>query len=388
MLAGTAIVLLTLNLRTFVGSVGVVLPHVRASLAMSTTAAGVLTTLPVLAFAIVGPLAPRVVARIGLRGATVGSLTVLALALLGRSLAHTSWQFLVLSALAPAGVAIANVILPPLVKQHFPHQIAAWTSLATVLVVFGGAVGSASTVSLVHALGGWRAGLGVWGATATLAVLPWLLLPPARDSSAGERAAPTPRWRTADRSPLAWALVAVFAAQSMGAYVGFGWLPEIYHAADISLGEAGVLLGVWSLLGVPTGLLVPVLLRRHGSSVWVPWLWALTTCAGWLGLVFAHGQAVWLWTILLGLGSGAFPWILSMVALHSGSVADTALLSGFVQSLGYLIAATGPFAFGALHDLTGSWHLPLLGMAVVALVIGVAGTVVARSPLPGARSSA
>lgn len=370
-----------MNLRTFVGSLGVVLPEVRASLAMTTTVAGVLTTLPVLAFALAGPLAPRMVARIGLRGGAVVTLSVLALALAARAVADTSWWFVAMTALAPTAVAIGNVILPALVKQHFPDRIALASSLGTVLVVLGGAISSALTVSVAQAFGGWRVGLGVWGAVAGLALLPWLLPGVRRDATATDPAAPPPpQWRTAARSPLAWALVAVFAAQSIGAYAGFGWLAEIYRSAGISQREAGWLVGTWSLLGVPTGLLVPVLLRRNGSSPWVPWLWALATSAGWLGLVFAgHGPAVWFWTLLLGIGSGAFPWTLTMLALHSGSVADTALLSGFVQSIGYLLAAAGPFGFGALHDLTGSWRPPMIGMAVIALVIGVAGTAVVRS---------
>lgn len=360
------------------------LPDVRLSLAMTTTVAGVLTTLPVLAFALAGPLAPRVVARIGLRGGAVVSLAVLALALIARSLSDASWWFVVTTALAPAGVAIANVILPALVKQHFPERIGLVSSLATALVVLGGAVSSASTVSVAHVYGGWRAGLGVWGAFAGLAVLPWLLLKPSAGAASGSVAAPPPRWRSAARSPLSWALVGVFAAQSMGAYVGFGWLAEIYHSAGIDAAEAGLLVGVWSVLGVPMGMLVPLLLRRGGSSPWVPWLWAVATSAGWLGLVFSSGSAVWIWTILLGVGSGAFPWTLSMLAMHTGSVADTALLSGFVQSIGYLVAAAGPFGFGALHDLTGSWRPPLIGMAVIALVIGAAGTAVVRSRPYGA----
>lgn len=380
-MAGVGIGLLAVNLRTFVGSLGVVLPEVRTSLAMTTTVAGVLTTLPVLAFALAGPLAPRMVARIGLRGGAVITLGVLALALAARALANTSWWFVAMTALAPTAVAIGNVILPALVKQHFPERVALASSLGTVLVVLGGAISSALTVSVAQAFGGWRVGLGVWGAVAGLALLPWLV--PAIRGGAPTRdpaAPPPPQWRTAARSPLAWALVAVFAAQSMGAYAGFGWLAEIYRSAGISQREAGLLVGTWSLLGVPTGLLVPVLLRRNGSSPWVPWLWALATSAGWLGLVFAgHGAAVWFWTLLLGVGSGAFPWTLTMLALHSGSVADTALLSGFVQSIGYLLAAAGPFGFGALHDLTGSWRPPMIAMAAIALVIGVGGTAVVRS---------
>ena len=382
MLAGVAIGLLAVNLRTFVGSLGVALPDVRGSLALSTTVAGLLTTFPVLAFALAGPLAPRLVARAGLRGAALVSLVVLALALIARSLAGASWWFVTMTALAPAGVAIGNVILPALVKQHFPGRIALASSVGTALVVLGGAVSAAVTVPVAQSLGGWRAGLGVWGVLAGLAVLPWLLLGRDGRTAGSPTAVPSaaaPRWRTVARSPVAWALVVVFAVQAMGAYVGFGWLAEVYRSAGVGAGEAGVLVGVWSLLGVPAGLLVPLLLRRNPSAVWVPWLWALATAAGWFGLAFASGPAVWLCTVLLGVGGGSFPWVLAMVALRSRTVAETALLSGFVQSIGYLVAAAGPFGFGALHDLTGSWRPSLITLAAVSVVIGAAGTVVVRA---------
>lgn len=385
MLAGVAVGLLAVNLRTFVGSLGVTLPDVRDSLAINTTVAGLLTTFPVLAFALAGPLAPRLVARVGLRGAATVTLAVLAFALVARSLADASWWFVAITALAPAGVAIGNVILPALVKQHFPGRIALASSVGTALVVLGGAVSAAVTVPIANAFGGWRSGLGVWGVLAGLAVLPWVLqgreAGTASTTPGGSAAASPLRWQTVARSPVAWALVAVFAVQAMGAYVGFGWLAEVYQSAGVDANEAGLLVGVWNLLGVPAGLLVPILLRRNPSAVWVPWLWALATAAGWLGLVLVSGPgpAVWFWTVVLGVGGGSFPWVLAMVALHSRSVADTALLSGFVQSIGYLLAAAGPFGFGALHDLTGSWRPSLIAIAVISLAIGVAGTVVVRS---------
>lgn len=358
------------------------LPEVSAGLGISTTVAGILTTLPVLVFALVGPLAPRLTARIGLRGGALVTLVVVGTGLLARAFSDATWLFVALTALAPAGVAIGNVILPPLVKHFFPGRVALMSSAGTALIVLGGAVSSVATVSVTQGLGSWRAGLGVWGVLALLAAIPWLARSLHTASPPGAAAAP-PRWRTALRSRVAWALMLSFATQSIAAYVGFGWLAAVLRGDGVDSAQAGLMVAVWSLLGVPMGLLVPALLRHGLSAALMPWLWALTSVAGWLGLALGQGHGAWAWTVLLGIGSGAFPWTLAMVALHGRSVADTAVLSGFVQSAGYLLAATGPFGFGALHDLTGSWTPSLLGMALVAVLMGLAGAVVVRSPAYG-----
>ncbi|MGI8459551.1 MAG: MFS transporter [Propionibacteriaceae bacterium] len=370
--AGIALGLLALNLRTFVGSVGVVLPEVRTSLAMTVTTAAVVTTLPVLVFALAGPVAPRLVARIGLRGCALGCLGVLVLALVARSFATTTWWFVAMTALAPSAVAVGNIILPAAAQQFFPRRVALAASVATVLAVLGGAISSATTVSLAQLGGSWRLGLGGWGLLAGLGFLVWVLMPRRRSRSPGVVPAGT-RWSEFARAPMAWAMALVFAAQSMSAYVGFGWLAEIYRSGGAGPVQAGWLVGVWSLLGVPTGLAVPALLRHRGGGAWMPWLWAVTGAAGWLGLGLFPGHLVWVWTILLGVASGAFPWIMTMIALRGGSLTHTAQLSGFVQTVGYLVAVVGPFGVGALHGVSGNWTVPLIVVALVTATMGPAG---------------
>ena len=370
-------------MRTFAGSLGVTLPEVSAGLGFSATVAGFLTTLPVLVFALIGPLAPRLVRRIGLRGGALVTLVVVGTGLLARAFSGSTWLFVVLTALAPAGVAIGNVIVPPLVKQFFPGQVALMSSVGTALIVLGGAISSVVTVSVAQSLGSWRAGLGGWGVVALLAATIWLARSLHSGPQPGVEVAATPRWRTALRSRVAWALALSFATQSTAAYVGFGWLAVVLRSDGVDRAEAALMVAAWSLLGVPMGLLVPVLVRRRTTAALTPWLWAGVSAAGWLGLAVFQGHGVWLWTVLLGLGGGAFPWTVAMVALHGRSVADTAVLSGFVQSLGYLLAAAGPFGFGALHGLTGSWTPSLAAMAVVAVLMGVAGSVAVRSPAYG-----
>lgn len=334
-LVGAAIVLLALNLRVVVASLGVVLPEVRHDLAMAPTTAGILTTLPVLCFAIIGFSAGGLVRRFGLHHATVALLAVLAAGLVARTLLDETPLFLGTTAIALAGAAVGNVILPPLAKVHFPDRIPLISALYGAAIMGGATIASITTVPLSEALGGWRPGLAAWALLAAVTILPWLTLLP-HDVHTGPATADRLPLREITRSPLAWAMVACFGAQSAGAYAQFGWYPEI-------LTDGGVV-----------------------------------SAAGWLGVLVAPASLPVLWSVLLGLGGGAFTWVLAMIGKRTRTPAATTALSLLTQGLGYLLAGLGPFGVGALHDATGSWTAPLVALIVSAGAITAAGIVISR----------
>ena len=174
LLAG--LLLLAVNLRPAAVSVGPVLPEVRSGLAMSTLAAGLLTSLPVLAFACFGALAPQLARRLGVHRVTLAALLLVAGGLAARSVAPGPTSFLVLSMVALAGMAVANVLLPSLVKLHFPDRIGRVTALYTATLALGLTGALTLTVPIAETAGGWRLGLAAWAVLAVVAALPWLRL--------------------------------------------------------------------------------------------------------------------------------------------------------------------------------------------------------------------
>jgi len=96
------------------------------------------------------------------------------------------------------------------------------------------------------------------------------------------------------------------------------------------------------------------------------------------GAPLVPGTVPALWAALMGIGGCAFPYVLTMIGLRARTPDATAVLSGFVQSIGYLIAAFGPFTAGVLHDITGSWELPLIIMVLLGVPMLVAGLGFAR----------
>lgn len=376
-LVGAAIVLLALNLRALVASAGAVLPQVQADLGMSPTAAGVLTTLPVVCFALVGFASGGIVRRLGLHRTTAALLVVLAVALVARALVDDATLFLLTTGVALAGAAVGNIILPPLAKLHFPDRVALISALYGAALMGGATLAAAATVPIADVLGGWRPGLGVWAALAVVAVLPWLTLlghDVHTDPTPGDR---LPLKEVA-RSPLAWAMVVCFGTQAAGAYAQFGWFAAILIDGGVGESEAGVLLGVVAGVGIPLTLALPWLMVRTGDRPVLPIAFGVLTAAGWLGLLVAPASVPLLWSILLGLGGGAFTWTLAMIGRRTRTPAATTALSMLTQGAGYLLAGLGPFGVGALHDATGSWSAPLTALIASTVVLTVAGVLVSR----------
>lgn len=370
------IVVLAFNLRPAAVSVGPVLDEITAALSMSGTVAGLLTTLPVLAFAAFGALAPELARRIGVHRVTLAALVAVVLGLAVRAHVDQVWLFLLMSLVALAGMATANVLLPSLVRLHFPHRAGLLTSLYTTSMAVGLTLSSSVTVPIAEAFGSWRWGLFTWALTAVVAALPWIGL--LRHDRSLAKAPRSITLRQVARTRLGWGMAAFFGLQSLQAYSIFGWFAQVYRDAGFSATTAGLLLGVITGISIPLSFLLPWLAARLHHQTWL--IVGLIACypVGYLGLMLAPVAGAWLWALLIGTAASVFPLVLMLIGLRARTPEGTAALSGFTQSVGYVISAIGPFGVGVLYDLTGGWTVPL--SALLVLVVGqlVAGLSVAR----------
>lgn len=374
-LALTCVVALALNLRAVVSSVGVSLDALMPALSMSGATAGLLTTLPVLSFAFFGVAGTGIARAVGLHRTAAASLAALTLGMAIRPFTENSTLFIAATTVALAGAATGNVILPPLVKAHFPERIGAITAVYSAALLLSGGLPPAVTVPISDAAGDWRVGLLAWAVLAGCCLLPWLAMLRSEVHLGGggrDRSA----FSAVSRSPIGWAMALFFGVQASNAYVQLGWLAPMYIDAGLSPTRAGLMVSIIQALGIPIALALPQVgrLLPDRLHVLLPITFSLVCVAGWLGVMAAPAAAPWLWAALLGIGGASFPWMLSMIGLRSTSTRGAAALSGFVQPVGYLIAAIGPFAVGALHDATGSWTPPLLALAGASclMLVGVA----------------
>nr|WP_312871792.1 MFS transporter [Amycolatopsis acididurans] len=371
-LLGFAVILAALNLRPAVTSVGSVLDEMRESLGATATWAGALTTVPGLCFAAAGSTAPWIAKRIGIAASVACALVVLTAGLVLRVL---DGQLIVLGGtlVATAGIALANVLIPVVVKESFSSRVGLMTGLYTGALQAGGAAGSAVTPPLDGAFGGWRPGLGSWAVLSGIALVAWLVFARTRQAPMTGPGSPQEGGRSLLRNRLAWIVTLFFGMQAFLAYVVMGWLPQVLMDAGVSRTDAGLLLGLVSLLGLPVSLLVPPLAARSGNQSW--WIVGLGAFGftGVLGVMIAPSAAPLLWSILIGIGMSVFSLALTTITLRARTGGDTARLSGMAQGFGYLLAAAGPFLFGLLHDLTGAWTVPfaiLLAVVACQMVFG------------------
>lgn len=374
-----AVVLLAFNLRPVVNAAGAVVPELRDDTGLSAGATGVLLSLPLLAFALLGLAAPGLAARFGPHRTVVGALVALVAGQVLRAAGPPPWALFAGSVVALAGIAVTNVALPGLVRLHFPDRIPALTAAYTTLLTAGGAVAAAGSVPAGDVLGGgWRTGLGIWAATAAVALAPWVVLVVRTRTGSATVAGQRLPLRLLARTRLAWTLALYFGIQAMIAYVTFGWLPEILTHRGFSEAAAGVQAAIVILVGIPPAMVVPGLLARSSRAGAAILAVSFGYVGGYLGLVVVPDSLVVLCSVLIGIGTAAFPIALALITLRARAALATTSLSAFVQCAGYLLATAGPIGFGAFYERVGSWTPPLVALAGLALLQGLAGMVAVR----------
>ena len=379
-LALLAVALISVVLRPGASSVGPVLEELRDSLSMGGVGAGLVTALPGLCFGVVGGLAVGLSRRVGLNTGIVLGLLTAAVGLLLRVTTGSSVAFLLLTALALSGMAIGNVLVPAWIKRSSSDGGVRLMTVYSAGLTVGGAAAAVLAAPLSEvAPHGWRESLGVWGIVTLVALVPWLMTGYGeRRGTAGGRSTPDAPKARLTSSPTAVALTVLFGMQSMNAYVQFGWLPQIYRDAGLSASTAGAYMALLTALGIIGGLIMPTVIAR--SRTLAPWMvmFGIFMVAGYLGLLLAPATVPWLWASLLGLSGFAFPTAIALIVARTRDHAVTAQLSGFVQPVGYVLAAIGPLVVGLLYAATGGWTVVLVLLMTSGVGLTLAGLRVSR----------
>ena len=370
------ILLIAANLRAPFTAVPPVLAQVRADFGLSTLAAGALTTLPLLAFAILSPFSALFARRYGLERALAGALFTLLVGIALRGIDQVGFLYLG-SAVIGLGIAVGNVLLPGLVKRDFPHNVAAITGAYALTMGVAAAVGSASVIPLAQAWG-WRWALLAFGGLTLLTLAVW-------STQLGSRSLPATVGATLRpggavwRSALAWQVTLFLGLNSTIYYVAIGWLPAILAQAGMPPAEAGSVHGVMQLATAVPGLVLGPIVRRLRDQRAVAVSVSVCSAIALAGLLLAPHYALF-WAALFGVGTGGGIILgLSFIGLRTVNAQQAASLSGMSQCIGYLLASVGPIALGALHDVAGSWALPLVLCTVLALLGALMGLLAGKN---------
>lgn len=370
------IIVIAANLRTPLTSVGPLVSLIRDDVQISNTLAGLITTLPLLAFALLSPLVPKLGRMYGVERIILIALIFLTVGIVIRSLSGAANLYLGTAILGFA-IAVCNVLLPSIIKRDFPNKMGSMTGLYSISMSLSGAIASGISVPLaVNAGLKWQGALGIWGILSFVSILCWL---PQLSNHTRQTATTSQQKDSNDvnvwRSPLAWQVTLFMGIQSMVFYVLIAWLPEILKQKGIDSNQSGWYLSVMQLAMLPFTFLVPVIAGRMSSQRLLVVITSTLLLTGTLGLLNGISDIILLWIIILGIGGG-FAFSLSMMffGLRTENAHQAAELSGMAQSIGYLLAAVGPALIGYLHDATNSWKWPLfilLGASVLLFLVGI-----------------
>ncbi|WP_313004021.1 MFS transporter [Brevundimonas sp.] len=367
-----AIFALALNLRPAMAAVGPLLDLIEAATGMDSTAASLLTTLPVAMIGLgalsIRPLRRRLGER---RGVLLGALLIGG-ACLARAVLRDTAGLIASAAVVGVGVALIQALAPVVIKRAFPTRFGTVMAVYTTGIMGGAAIAAATAAGLAEAVG-WAWTLALWSLPAFVAAVVWLIA--ARDPATEEpdRAAVVevahpeiPFWKQGR----AWSLILIMGLGTSAYTLVLAWLPPFYVDLGQARATAGYLLSGMTGAEVAAGIIVSVVIARFPDRRG-PILTALVLALiGLAGLVVAPVSLAVPVVVVMGLGIGAiFPLTLILAMDQIDDPARSGDLLAFVQGGGYIIASLSPLAAGLLRDhmadLTGAWVL--MGVGVVML---------------------
>ena len=374
------VLLLASNLRLPITSIGPVIQNIGADWQLGSSALGLLTTLPLLAFALISPLTPPLAQRFGLNRTLAGCLVLIILGFTGRLLPSLPMLYIG-TALIGAGIAIGNVLLPSLVKVHFPEKIALITSVYAFTMGLAAAAGSALVIPLMQVFAWtWAQALFAFVGLTIVSLLVWL--PQLKQQAVhtavtNQTVKPTekPVWRYG----LAWEVAAFLGMNSLIFYSIITWLPSMLQAAGYSASAAGSIHGLLQLFSALPGFVIVPLMARFQDQVIPATLVGLCTLLGLLGLNL-WPEAAHVWAAMIGFGSGGTIILgLMFVGLRTHTPERAAALSGMAQCLGYLLAAVAPPLLGLLQQAQHHWHSVLWILSAAAIIVLINGLLSGRN---------
>ncbi|MBD8006098.1 CynX/NimT family MFS transporter [Bacillus norwichensis] len=367
------IVFIAFNLRPAITSVGPLVSLIRNDLELSNGLAGFLTTLPLIAFAVLSPFAPKIGQRIGNEMTILLGVALIGIGIVIRSSGSVPLLFIG-TVLAGVGIAVGNVLLPGIVKMKFPNRATLMTAVYSTSLGVSAAIASGISIPLVENFGwGWEDSLMTWAYLALVAFLIWA--PQLRKSKVSEGKVKIIKYgNSLLKSPLAWQVAFFMGLQSFIFYCLISWLPEILYSHGFSRSLSGWLLSVVQFAGLPASFIIPVVAGKMNNQRGLVLGLGAVYLISFTGLLFGSGPLIYLSVVMVGIAQGAgFSLALTFLVLRARDVMAASRLSGMAQSLGYFLAAVGPTLIGYEFDHTHSWFLPILTLMIVAIFMTVSG---------------
>ncbi len=356
------------NLRAPITATGPILEDIRLTFSLSATEAGLLNFIPLMMFALLAPVAASLGNKVGLERTLWAAVWLIGLGSLLRILGSATDLWLGTTILS-AGIAAANVLLPPLIKRDFKEHTAKYIGLyaSTMAITASLASGIAAPLARRTEMG-WFLSAGIWLLPVIIALVAWLPLLKSGSTLSSTTIATSVPLKSPWRSALGWQVSLFMALQSMVFYTLIAWFTPFAESNGFSQVSAGWLLFVYQIVAVAANLACMVALKKLPDQRLIGFLASLAILSGLAGLLLLPHLAA-LWLIIAGLGAGAsMVTCLSLFSLRAADHRQASHLSGMAQCVGYGLAALGPLGFGFVHEQSAGWALPLQMLIVVSLL--------------------
>ncbi|WP_192347815.1 MFS transporter [Algoriphagus sp. Y33] len=372
----TGIILVSINLRTSIASVGPLIPFIREDLGLSNGLAGFLTTLPLLTFATFSLFAPGIGKRLGMGRAVFLAIAILTLGVVVRVLDGVVLLFLG-TALTGIGIVIANVLLIPLIKVRLPEKLGIMTALLATMMSLFAAIAIAVSVPLAVDLNlGWRGSLAFWAIFMIIALIIWI--PQLQRPKASLHQVTEPA-KNVWKSKLAWHVTIFMGAQSIMYFTVITWLPDMLISRGWTPSQAGIVASLMQMVSLIGSYFAPNLLIKLREQTGVVKAVGAGYLIGYLALFIENELLTYVALAIIGLCMGASLSIAyTLISLRTAEDQTTAKLSAMVQSSGYYLAALGPLLFGVSLDLFNNWNALIYFLLLFAAVFTYFGMLAGR----------
>ena len=368
------VIFISFNLRAPITAIGSVIEMIQAKYALSGAAAGFITTLPLIAFAIVSPFVARFSQKIGSGNSMAVGLLFIILGELIRSYTNSMGLFAG-TALLGVGIAIGNVLIPGVIKTKFPHKLGLMTGIYTSSMCIFAAVGAGTSLPLAQSLG-WEHALASWIVLAIITLFIWSPQLKREPQVVAAINQPTQHKSTSIwKSGTAWWVTLFMGTQSLLFYSLVAWLPTIIVSKGMSASFSGNMALAFQLIAIPAALIIPLLCDKFKQQRGLVMFTCLLYLLGMTLFLFAQVEAtLFVATILMSLGmGGSISLSIAFISLRSPNAKRTSELSGMTQSAGYLLAAVGPMLMGLIYDHLQTWTVTIFIFCALIVFLAFAG---------------
>lgn len=362
------IILMGACLRAPITAVGTLVSTIQSDLSISGSAAGMITTIPLIAFAVVSPFVSRFSKKTGYGTAIVIGLALLIVGAVIRSYTNTTGIFIG-TAFMGVGISIGNVLVPSVIKLKYPHKVGLYTGIyAASMAVFSGIAAAVSVPFSENGLG-WKNTLALWIGVLAIAVIVWIVLKNQINQD-GNVAVTVEKQenhgKSIYRSGMAWWVTLLVGLQSLLYYCFVAWLPTMLLDKGFDTATAGYFATFNQLIGLPMSFFIPIIAAKMKNQKGLAALTGGVYFAGMFFLWINHSTAgITLALCMTGLAAGsAMSLATCIVALRAANAAEAAELAGMSQFIGYILAAIGPTLLGKVYDMTRTWSVAIIFMLV------------------------